>query len=90
LNFWRSVLLTFLSSLVGLQITGRPGGEPSFHEGAEEAGLGGFILRSGTPEKKYIMETMSAGVCLFDYNNDGRVDIYLVNGGTFAPAQSLR
>jgi len=47
-----------------------------------EADLAGFTLESGTPEKKYIMETMSSGVCLFDYNDDGLVDIYLVNGGT--------
>jgi hypothetical protein len=47
-----------------------------------EAGLAGFSLESGTAEKKYIMETMSSGLCLFDYNDDGLVDIYLVNGGS--------
>jgi hypothetical protein len=30
--------------------------------------------------KKYLMETMGSGVALFDYDNDGRLDIFLVNG----------
>lgn len=37
---------------------------------------------SGTPQKKYLVETMGSGVCLFDYDGDGLVDIYLVNGST--------
>jgi hypothetical protein len=30
--------------------------------------------------QKYLLETMGAGVALFDYDNNGRLDIYLVNG----------
>jgi enediyne biosynthesis protein E4 len=30
--------------------------------------------------KKYLPETMGSGVALFDYDNDGRLDIFLVNG----------
>src|SRR4029077_3532626 len=30
--------------------------------------------------KKYLIETMGAGVALFDYDNDGRLDIFVVNG----------
>jgi hypothetical protein len=30
--------------------------------------------------KKYLPETMGAGVALFDYDNDGRLDLFLVNG----------
>src|SRR5262249_10792971 len=36
----------------------------------------------GSAEKKYIFETMSGGVVLFDYDNDGRTDVYLVNGSS--------
>src|SRR5258708_23395653 len=35
-----------------------------------------------SPEKKYIVESMSAGVALFDYDNDGYLDIFLVNSLT--------
>jgi hypothetical protein len=37
----------------------------------------------GTPEKKYILETIGSGVALLDYDNDGWLDIYMVNGSTF-------
>ncbi|HEY2545341.1 MAG TPA: CRTAC1 family protein [Candidatus Acidoferrum sp.] len=30
--------------------------------------------------KKYLIETMGSGVALFDYDNDGKLDIFLVNG----------
>ena len=34
------------------------------------------------PEKKYISESMSGGVALFDYDNDGYLDIFFVNSLT--------
>lgn len=39
-----------------------------------------FQYRSSHTSKKYLLETMGAGVALLDYDNDGRLDIYLVNG----------
>lgn len=38
-----------------------------------------FQNRSTHTSKKYLIETMGAGVALFDYDNDGRLDIFLVN-----------
>ncbi|HXG68912.1 MAG TPA: CRTAC1 family protein [Blastocatellia bacterium] len=35
-----------------------------------------------SPEKRYIVESMSGGVALFDYDNDGHLDIYFVNSLT--------
>jgi enediyne biosynthesis protein E4 len=45
--------------------------------------LAGFKNRSGGAAKDYIVETTSAGAAIFDYDNDGRPDIYLLNGSTF-------
>jgi hypothetical protein len=39
-----------------------------------------FQYRASHTARKYLLETMGAGVALFDYDNDGRLDIYLVNG----------
>jgi len=46
------------------------------------AGLDKFLHRSGTPSKPTILETMGSGVALLDYDNDGWLDIYLLNGST--------
>jgi enediyne biosynthesis protein E4 len=43
-----------------------------------------FQYLSSRTSKKYLLETMGAGVALFDYDNDGRLDIYLVNGAPLA------
>ncbi len=47
------------------------------------AGLDIFHHRSGTPEKRTILETPGSGVALLDYDTDGWLDIYLLNGSTF-------
>jgi hypothetical protein len=40
-----------------------------------------FVLRNSPTPRKYLIETMPGGVALLDYNNDGLLDIFLVNGG---------
>jgi hypothetical protein len=47
------------------------------------AGIDIFHHRSGTPEKRTILETPGSGVALLDYDSDGWLDIYLLNGSTF-------
>ena len=54
-----------------------------FEDVTKAAGLSGWKHKMGVPEKKYIVETNGSGVCLLDYDNDGWLDIYLVNGSTF-------
>jgi enediyne biosynthesis protein E4 len=43
-----------------------------------------FQYQSSHTSRKYLLETMGAGVALFDYDNDGRLDIFLVNGAPLA------
>src|SRR6266850_806492 len=57
----------------------RPRG-PQFTEIAAKAGI--TFKHVFSPEKKYIVESMSGGVALFDYDNDGYLDIYFVNSLT--------
>ena len=50
----------------------------------KEAGLDKFHHRSGTAKKETILETPGSGVAFLDYDNDGWLDVYLLNGSTFA------
>jgi hypothetical protein len=50
---------------------------------AEKAGLTRWHHTAGTAEKRLILEAKGPGVCLLDYDNDGWLDIYLVNGSTY-------
>ncbi len=54
-----------------------------FQDISEKAGLTTWRHKMGTPEKKYILETIGSGVALLDYDHDGWLDIYMVNGSTF-------
>ena len=53
-----------------------------FEDVSEKAGLTHWTHAMGTPSKSYIIETKGSGVGLIDYDNDGWLDIYLVNGST--------
>jgi hypothetical protein len=55
-----------------------------FTDITSRTGIGRFLHHAGTREKRYIIETPSGGVSLFDYDNDGWLDVYLVNGSTIA------
>ena len=55
-----------------------------FEDITKQAGLSGWVHKMGVPRKDFIVETNGSGVCLIDYDNDGWLDIYLVNGSTLA------
>jgi hypothetical protein len=40
-----------------------------------------FLHRNSPTSQKYLIETMGGGIALFDYNNDGLLDIFVVNSG---------
>jgi enediyne biosynthesis protein E4 len=59
---------------------------------AEKSGIR-WVHSSGKSPEKYLPETTGAGCAFFDYDNDGWMDIYLVNSGKcdfFAPDPPLR
>jgi enediyne biosynthesis protein E4 len=54
-----------------------------FEDISEKAGLTKWTHKMGTKEKTYILETKGSGVGLIDFDQDGWLDIYIVNGSTF-------
>ena len=54
-----------------------------FDDISGKSGLARWHHVMGTPAKTYILETLGSGVALLDYDNDGWLDIYLVNGSTY-------
>jgi len=55
-----------------------------FEDVTDKTPLANFRHRSGEAAKDYIFDTPSGGAAIFDYDSDGRPDIYLVNGSTSA------
>ena len=58
-----------------------------FEDITARTAMSNFKHRSGGPNKDYILEVPGSGVAIFDYDNDGRPDVYLLNGSTFAAFQ---
>jgi len=52
----------------------------SFVDVGSEAGLNAETIFGGEHKNKYLLETTGCGVAFYDYDNDGWLDIFLVNG----------
>jgi hypothetical protein len=61
-----------------------------FEDVAERAGLTMMNVFGGVDTKKYIIETTGTGVAIFDYDNDGWPDIFIVNGTTLESASGAK
>jgi hypothetical protein len=79
------LLLLPLTIEVLCSVTSRAAQTPrlaDFEDLAEKAGLTMQTVFGGVDTKKYIIETTGTGVAIFDYDNDGWPDIFIVNGTT--------
>jgi hypothetical protein len=72
--------------MIGRGVVAMPRPKPSgrtfpvaFADVAASAGLTAPLI-CGAEKKKYIVESMGAGVAFLDYDNDGWQDLFLVNG----------
>ena len=73
----RIACISLLTLCVGYCIAAAPA---ALFEAKEPRGLD-FVLQNSPTAQKYLIETMPGGVALLDYDNDGLLDIFLVNGG---------
>ena len=80
----RARTLFFLGLMFGTAAAQPPQAAPiaNFTDVADKAGLTMTTVFGGKDSKKYIIETTGTGVAIFDYDNDGWPDIFLVNGTT--------
>jgi enediyne biosynthesis protein E4 len=73
-SFWS------FSSLAQTQTKPSVGSSPLFDDISRQAGLTASHI--STPEQHYIIESMSGGIALFDCDDDGKLDLAMVNGST--------
>jgi hypothetical protein len=94
-QFLRRWLAATALASPGLRLLGRASDQPpvTFRESTpSESGIK-WVHTNAHSEQRYLPETFAPGVAIFDYNNDGLMDILFVNTGEtsfFHPATPLR
>ena len=64
-----SLLIPFIAVYATVPVLTSPPQDITFTDVTESAGI--TFKHISSPEKKYIVESMSGGVALLDYDNDG-------------------
>jgi hypothetical protein len=84
--FWPTAVVLLFGSALFSQAPAQKSADnasiANFIDIAEKAGLTAVNIFGGAETKKYIIETTGTGVAIFDYDNDGWPDIFVVNGTT--------
>lgn len=78
----RCLLLLFVAA-----VTVKAANSIQFKDVTRETGIT-FVHTDGSSGKRYIVETVSAGLATFDYNGDGRIDILFLNGAPLPGASA--
>jgi enediyne biosynthesis protein E4 len=68
------------AALQSASVPGQSGDSPIFFENTIDASKIDFVLKNSISPQRYSIETMTGGVAVFDYNNDGLLDIFFTNG----------
>jgi enediyne biosynthesis protein E4 len=82
-SLWCVGTLTSVAQAQSSYATAASGAADIFVDVTQKLGVT-FQYKASHTSKKYLPETMGAGVALFDYDNDGRLDLFLVNGAPLA------
>ena len=74
--------------LVAAQSTNAPDWGVRFADVARQAGLTTTTVYGGRDENRYILESTGCGAAFCDFDNDGFLDLFLVNGAAFEPSDA--
>src|SRR5215475_6839016 len=92
LRAWQVVAFAGLATAVTAMLGGPTDALPRFVDVTRQAGID-FRHENAASPQKFMIETMGAGCAWIDYNRDGLLDLYLVNGaetGVYRPPRPLR
>jgi len=82
------VVLTLVTAVMASLLGAQAGEGPIFVERASESGLG-FVHFNGMTGAYYVPEEVGSGAALLDYDGDGDLDAYLVQGNALGNGQTI-